>query len=97
MNNKTLNKIEQFVSQYCWDNLPGDDTWSNNFHSCALGGAEIAEKELKQKITDLYNKYNSQHQQLTQFKLDKTVNQDYRIKVEAKLDVLEELKNKLQK
>ena len=58
-------------------------------------GRKSAEKELKQKITDLYNKYNSHHQQVTQFKLDKTVNQDYRIKLEAKLEVLGELRNKL--
>ena len=73
--------------------LVDDKPIQDNF----IAGYDFAEKELEQKITNLYNKYNSQHQQLTQFKLDKTVNQDARIKMEAKIQVLGELKNKLEK
>lgn len=97
MNNKTLNEIEQFVTQYCWENLPGDDTWSNNFHSCALGGAEIAEKDLEQKIKDLYNKYCSQLKEEQQPKLTKTINKERVLILSSKIQVLGELKNKLEK
>lgn len=53
------------------------------------------EKEAKKQILDLLNKYRANLEQVTHFKLDKTVNQEARTRLEAKVDVLIELQNKL--
>ena len=58
-------------------------------------GYNLAEKEIKKKLKDEYNKYNSWLQQLNNFKLDKTVNQEQRIRLEAKVELLKELIEKL--
>ena len=50
MTPKTELKIQQFISDYSWNNLPGDQTWSNNFYSCALGVFEIAQKQFKKNF-----------------------------------------------
>ena len=55
----------------------------------------FAEKELKKQILDLLNKYRADLQQVNRSKLDKTVNQEARIKLESKVEVLIELQNKL--
>lgn len=55
----------------------------------------FAEKELKKQILDLLNKYRADLSQVNHFKLDKTVNQELRVKLESKVEVLLELQNKL--
>lgn len=55
----------------------------------------FAEKELKKQILDLLNKYRADLQQVNRFKLDKTVNEEARIRLESKVEVLIELQNKL--
>ena len=52
----------------------GDQTWSNNFYSCALGGFEIAQKQFKKILRDKYNHLNSQLKTVNTLKLDKTRN-----------------------
>ena len=94
MTPKTELKIEQYVSSYCWDNLPGDETWSNNFYNCALGGYEIAQKQIKQQILDLKNKYKSHLQEETNCKIGKNINFVRETELKAKISVLIELENK---
>lgn len=53
----------------------------------------FAEKELKQKLKDSYNKYNSWLKGLNSGKLDKVINQEQRIKLESKIELLKELLN----
>jgi hypothetical protein len=48
-------------------------------------------KENKKKILDLLNKYRADLEQVNHFKLDKTVNQELRIRLEAKVDILKEI------
>lgn len=55
----------------------------------------FATKELKKQILDLLNKYRADLEQVNHFKLDKTVNQEARIKLKSKVEVLLELQNKL--
>lgn len=95
MTPKTELKIEQHVSSYCWDNLPGDETWSNNFYNCALGGYEIAQKEIKQQILDLKNKYKSHLQEETNCKMGKNINFVRETELKAKISTLIELEKKL--
>ena len=61
-----------------------------------LLGRNSAEKEIKQQILDLLNKYKSWLQQHTQSKMGRG-NPDYKYEVElrAKIDVLIELEKKL--
>lgn len=88
MTPKTELKIEQFVSDYCWNNLTGDQTWSNNFYSCALEGYEIAQKQFKKVLRDKYNHLSSQLKTVNTPKLDKTVNQELRIKLENQIELI---------
>lgn len=52
---------------------------------------ELREKEAKKQILDLLNKYRADLEQVNHFKLDKTVNQEAKIRLEAKVEVLKEL------
>jgi uncharacterized protein YkwD len=52
-------------------------------------------KEFKKKILDTLNKYRADLQQVNNLKLDKTVNQEARIRLEAKVELLIEIQNKL--
>lgn len=54
-------------------------------------GYKSAEKELKQKLKDSYNKYNSWLKELTSGKLDKVINKEERMKLESKIELLKEL------
>lgn len=91
MKNKTKNEIEQFVHQYCWTNSPGDETWSNNFYDCALGGYEISQKEFKKKLIDKLNQYKSNLQQEKHIKLTKTINQDKVRELEIRIETIKDL------
>lgn len=73
--------------------LVDDKPIQDNF----IAGYDFAEKELKQKIKDLYNKYNSQLKEENNPKLTKVINKERVLILSSKIQVLEELKNKLQK
>lgn len=66
--------------------------WYENLK--ASEGYKLREKEDKKQILDLLNKYRANLEQVNHFKLDKTVNQELRIKLEAKVEVLKELYGK---
>lgn len=55
----------------------------------------FAQKEFKKQILDSLNKYRADLQQVNRFKLDKIGNQEARIRLESKVEVLIELQNKL--
>ena len=61
----------------------------------ASEGYKLRAKEEKKQILDTLNKYRADLEQVNHFKLDKTVNQELRIRLEAKVEVLIELQNKL--
>ncbi len=94
MKNKEA-KLDEFVTDFCWNNLPGDELWSNEYYRCALGGYETAEKETKKQLRDLKNKYKSWLKDLENVKLTKTINQEEVIKLKSKIEVLNEIENKL--
>ena len=93
MTNKTKNDIERYVHQYCWANLPGDQTWSNSFHDCVSAGYEFGEKEFKKKLRDKYNALNSQYQEGMIPKLGRYKLTEEAIKLEGKVELLKELMN----
>lgn len=53
----------------------------------------FAQKEFKKKLKDKFNHLNSNLQQLNNFKMDKTVNQEARIRLESQVKLLKELMN----
>ena len=73
--------------------LVDDKPIQNHF----IAGYEIAEKDLKQKIKDLYNKYCSQLKEENNPKLTKVINKERVLILSSKIQVLGELKNKLNK
>lgn len=89
------NELERFTSNYCWENLQGNETWSNNFHNCTVGGAEIAQKHFKKIVLDMLNKHRSNLSELTKVKLGKTLNLEKIELQKARVEVLIELYNKL--
>lgn len=88
-------KLAEFVTDFCWNNLPGDQLWSNEYYRCALGGYEIAEKEIKKQLKDLKNKYSSWLTTEQGVKLGKTINQEEILKLRTKLELIKEIENKL--
>jgi hypothetical protein len=60
-----------------------------------LAGFNSAEKEIAKIIKDLKNKYGSWLVEAQTRKLSKIVDQDEVLKLKAKLEVLQELENKL--
>jgi len=95
MKNKLENELERFTSNYCWENLQGNETWSNNFHACTIGGAEIAQKYFKKIVLDILNKHRSDLSELTKIKLGKTLNLEKIELQKARVEVLENLYDKL--
>ena len=91
---KIHQKIDNFVADFCWNNLPGDQLWSNNFLECALGGAKIAEDKNKKTILDLLNKYRSWLSEETIAKLGRSSNFKRETELRAKIEVLQEILNK---
>lgn len=89
------NELERFTSNYCWENLQGNETWSNNFHNCTVGGAEIAQKYFKKIVLDMLNKHRSYLSELVKVKLDKTLNLEKIELQKARVEVLQEILNKL--
>ena len=53
----------------------------------------MTEKEIKKKLKDSYNKYNSWLKELNNPKLYKVIDQEERIKLESKIELLKELLN----
>ena len=93
MTNKTKNEIERYVHQYCWANLPGDQTWSNSFYDCVSAGYEFGEKEFKKKLRDKYNALNSQYTEGMIPKMGRHKLTEEAIKLEGKVELLKELMN----
>lgn len=83
--------IEAIKQSLKWDKIKQ----TTSYDYCA--GQFSVRKKYRQLILDEYNKYNSHLKQLNSFKLDKTVNQEARIKLEGKVEVLEALKTLLNK
>lgn len=91
MNKKIEEKIDNFVTDFCWTNCPGDIFWSNDFYRCAIKGAKIAEKEYKKKIRDKYNHLNSELKQENKMKLAKVINEERVRELEIQTKLLKEL------
>ena len=84
MTPKTELKIQQFIDvskNPCYFS-------SGSCQSCALGGFEIAQKQFKKVLRDKYNHLNSQLKTVNTLKLDKTVNQELRIKLENQIEII---------
>lgn len=81
--------------QYYKENVEGVPLTQDEVIESFCSGFLCREKEVKKKILDLLNKYRADLQQVNRFKLDKTVNQEARIRLESKVEVLIELQNKL--
>lgn len=95
MKNKLENELERFTSNYCWENLQGNETWSNNFHNCTVGGAEIARKYFKKIVLDMLNEVRSKAFEERIPKLGRTPNFEKELSYKASIEVLEKLLNKL--
>ena len=80
--------------QYYKENVEGVPLTQDEVIQSFIEGFLCREKEVKKKILGLLNKYRADLQQVNHFKLDKTVNQEARIRLEAKVEVLIELQNK---
>ena len=62
-----------------------------------LLGFNSAQKQFKKEIKDKYNHLNSKLKEINTFKLDKTVNQEARIRLESQVELLKELMNYVDK
>lgn len=81
--------------KYYKENVEGVPLTQDEVIEAFCSGFLCREKEDKKQILDLLNKYRADLQQVNNFKLDKTVNQEARIKLESKVEVLIELQNKV--
>lgn len=82
----------------CIESIKGAYTRAKNkieWSELYLLGEDSAKKELKQKITNLLNKYKSKLQEETQEKIGKRINYDKINEILNKLSVLNELEDKL--
>lgn len=71
-----------------------NDCYTNDYYGFS-SGYDLAQKEIRQKITDLLNKYKSKLQEEIQKKISKRTNYDKINEVLNKLSVLNELQDKL--
>ena len=87
--------------QYYKENVEGVPLTQDEVIEAFCSGFLCREKEYevnyKKQILDTLNKYRADLQQVNRFKLDKTVNQEARIRLEAKVELLIKLQNKLSK
>ena len=81
--------------QYYKENVEGVPLTQDEVIEAFCSGFLCREKEVKKQILDTLNKYRADLSQVNHFKLDKTVNQELRVKLESKVEVLLELQNKL--
>jgi hypothetical protein len=81
---KLANQWKKESIDWAIDNLGGFKTGENS-----------AKKEIKQKILDLKNKYKGQYREETIPKLSKTINPQKEFVHKIRMEVLEELENKL--
>ena len=88
MNNREK-QAEIYAEEY-------NDCYTNDYHGF-INGYDFAQKELEQKIANLYNKYNSQLKEENNPKLTKVINKERVLILSSKVQVLGELKNKLEK
>ena len=89
------NKKEKIIRKYledCYGEFVDDyDTTDVTEHFTY--GLEMVEKEIKQKLKDKYNHYNSKLREATKTKLDRKDRTEYIIKLEAKVEILKQLLN----
>lgn len=87
MKNKTKNEIEQYVHKYCWENLSGNQTWSNTYYDLVMVGYDFAEKGIKDKL----NHYKSRLKELKTEKLSKRIDEEKIKELEIRIDTLNQL------
>ena len=86
---------EQLAEKYAEEGIEIDIPYSNGLYYGFLEGFNSAEKEIKKQIKDLKNKFGSWLVEAQTRKLTKTINQEEVLKLKSKLEVLQELENKL--
>ena len=86
---------EQLAEKYAEEGIEIDIPYSNGLYYGFLAGFNSAEKETAKIIKDLRNKYSSHLVEHQLPKLGKTINQEEVLKLKSKLEVLQELENKL--
>ena len=86
---------EQLAEKYAEEGIEIDIPYSNGLYYGFLAGFNSAEKEIVKTIKDLKNKYSSHLVEHQLPKLGKTINQEEVLKLKSKLEVLQELENKL--
>ena len=88
---------EKLVRKYledCYGDFV-DDYDTNDVSEHFTYGLEIAQKQIKQQILDLKNKYKSHLQEETNCKIGKNINFVRETELKAKISTLIELENKL--
>lgn len=86
---------EQLAEKYAEEGIEIDIPYSNGLYYGFLAGFNSAEKETAKIVKDLKNKYSSHLVEHQLPKLGKTINQEEVLKLKSKLEVLQELENKL--
>lgn len=77
-----------------------EDIWNDEKRAAVrnfIDGHKSAGKEINKTLTDLKNKYKSWLHDAQHTKLTKTTSEEQLIALKAKIEVLEELENKLKK
>lgn len=90
MKNKT-----ELAKEYYKENVEGVPLTQDEVIEAFCSGFLCRAKETEKVLRDTLNKYRADLSQVNHFKLDKTVNQELRIRLESKVEVLIELQNKL--
>ena len=86
---------EQLAEKYAEEGIEIDIPYSNGLYYGFLAGFNSAEKQTAKIVKDLRNKYSSHLVEHQLPKLGKTINQEEVLKLKSKLEVLQELENKL--
>ena len=86
---------EQLAEKYAEEGIEIDIPYSNGLYYGFIEGFNSAEKETAKIVKDLKNKYSSHLVEHQLPKLGKTINQEEVLKLKSKLEVLQELENKL--
>lgn len=86
-------KKEKIIRKYledCYGEFV-DNYDTNDTEEHFTEGLEVAQKEFKKKLKDLYNAKNSQYKELTKPKLGRKEMTVYTIKLEAEVKLLQKL------
>ena len=89
------NKKEKIIRKYledCYGEFV-DSYDTNDTEEHFTEGLEVAQKEFRRKIKDLYNAKNSQYKELTKPKLDRRKITEEGIRLEAEVNLLKKLLN----